>query len=82
MKISIYEESAKAEKEYRLRLFRIGDGIVVALVDENGEKIDSSSLVSITSDMELVRCCNINSFLGLPLISGSKLKMKGTGDES
>ena len=80
MKISIYKEPVKAEKEYRLRLFHIGARIVVALADENGEKIDSSSLMLITPDMELVRCCNVNSSLGLPLVSGSRLKMKGEDD--
>ena len=78
MRISIYEKRAEAEPEYRLRLFPVSYGVVVALADKNGEKIDCSSLVSITSDMELVRCCNINRFMGLPLVSGDKLKMRGT----
>ncbi len=77
MRVSIFEETVEAEKEYKLKLFRTGTRIVVALADENGQRIISSSLVSITDDMEIVRCCNISDSLGLPLISHSMLKMVG-----
>ncbi len=80
MKVSIFEESVEAEREYKLKLFSIGNNIVVALADENGKRINSSSLVAITPDMELVRCCNINGSLGFSLVSKSRLKMIGEVD--
>ena len=80
MKVSIYRETVKAEKEYKLKLFRIGTRIAVALADENGQRINSSSLVSITDDMEIVRCGNINASLGIPLVSHSRLKIVGVDD--
>ncbi|KKN17959.1 hypothetical protein LCGC14_0960670 [marine sediment metagenome] len=75
MKIKIYNE--KKEKEYALKLFLSNDRIVLALADEEGNKISSSSLISIKSDMTLVRCRNINSTLGLPLTDDNQLKLEG-----
>ena len=80
MKISIYEIPVEAEKEYKLKLFRIGDRIVVALADNKGQRIYSSSLVAFTDNMEVVRCCSVNNLLGIPLTDLSQLKMVGVDD--
>ena len=82
MKVSIYEEAPAEKKElkFKLKLFQFSDRVVLALADENGEKIHSSSLISIMKNMELSRCANIDSHLGLPLVSLSRLKMAREDD--
>ena len=82
MKVSIYEEvpAEKKEPEFKLKLFQFSDRVVLALANENGEKIFSSSLISIMGNMELRRCANIDGHLGLPLVSLSRLKIAGEDD--
>ena len=81
MKVSIYKEKpGKKELEFELKLFQFSDRVVLALADRNGEKIRSSSLISITENMELRRGANIDGHLGLPLVSLSRLKMVGEDD--
>ncbi len=72
MRVSIYGETPK-ENVFQLKLFRAVGRVIVALVDENGEKINSSSLVAITDDMKLVRCKRIDASIGLPLDTNQQL---------
>ena len=82
MKVNIYRKIPAKDKEleFKLKLFRFSDCVVVALADERGERIEGSSLVSITDDMEIVRCTNISDHLGIPLVSLSRLKIQGVED--
>ncbi len=82
MNIKIYEEKEKEkeqEQEIILRLFRLVNSgrIVLAVADEHGNKITSSSLVSFNEDMKMTRCVAINTTLGLPLHPNGKLRMEG-----
>lgn len=80
MRIEIYDENKIEEKTFRLKLFLLGDRIVVALADKEGNKIDNSGLVTFRPDMTLVRCCNIGEFHGLPLNDISQLRLTGEDD--
>lgn len=77
MKISIYDTESVPEPEYRLKLFPINKNIVVALADEQGNRIESTSLVSFDEDMRVSRCVNIAAIPGLPLGTCSQLKLRG-----
>ncbi len=67
MKVSIYQRVKKGPREYKLKLFKYKDRIVLALADEDGDRIESSGLISIKQDMTLIRCINIDESHGLPL---------------
>ena len=78
MRVSIYEDSPVKDKkiEFKLKLFRFPDRVVLALADETGKRIISSSLVAITDDMKISRCQGINTLLGIPLVENDSLEMK------
>ena len=82
MKVSIYEEAPAEKKElkFKLKLFRYEKRIVLALADENGDRIESSGLISITQDMTLIRCKNIDESLGLSLDGDGHLMLAEEDD--
>ena len=82
MEVSIYKDVPvkEEEREFKLKLFRFPDRVVLALADENGERINSSSLISVTDSMEIVRCASIRGDLGIPLVGRSRLKIVGEDD--
>ncbi len=65
MRVSIFKE--KVKKGYRLKLFVYKKRIVLALADEDGDRIENSGLISIKQDMTLIRCIHIDESLGLPI---------------
>lgn len=77
MKVSIYEEVPVEDKklEFKLKLFRYKKRIVLALADENGDRIGGSGLIAIKQNMKLVRCINIDGSLGLPLDKNGHLML-------
>ena len=80
MRVDIYEEK-KEKKQYRLKLFRYEELIILALADGSGDKIESSGLVAIRQDMKLIRCINIDPSLGLPLNEEGHLTIDKEEDE-
>ncbi len=76
MKIGIYDSEEIPEPEYLLKLFTINGKVVVALADEKGNRIESTSLVSFDDDMRIFRCVNIKALHELPLDSVSRLKLR------
>lgn len=74
MKVDIYEEN-EVKKEYRLKLFRYEERIVLALADEDGYRIEGSGLIAIKQDMTLIRCINIDESHDLPLDSDGYLML-------
>ncbi len=76
MKVSIYEDVPVEDKkrEFKLKLFKIGNYIHVALADEKGNRIFGSSLVSFSRNMEVNRCTSIDKSLNLPLNDNKQLE--------
>ncbi len=75
MKVSLYKRAKKEAREYKLKLFEYKDKIVLALANEDGDRIESSGLIAITQDMILVRCIHIDESLGLPLDENGHLSL-------
>ncbi len=78
MKIRLFEEPVPVpEKEIILRLLRIKDEMVVAVVSEDGVPVHCGQLVAFSSNMQLDRrnCIGgIDNTLGLPLDRSGRLR--------
>jgi len=78
MKVSIYKNVPVKDKEleFKLKLFKIGYRILVALADEKGNRIQGSSLVVFDENMRVGRCICIDESLNLPLNDNKQLESK------
>lgn len=76
MKLKIYQEKSEEieEEPVRLALRQEGEGILVHVVDENGNHIDASNLVKFYSNGIIHRCSSVNKKLGFQLDSFGKIK--------
>ncbi len=74
MKIRLFDEAVPVpKKEITLRLLRIKDEIVVAIVDEDGVPTHRGHLVAFSSSLQLHRRIAIDDTLGLPLDKRGRL---------
>lgn len=79
MKVSIYnEKQVKKEQEVFLKLSKQeGLDIFLIAVDSNGKSLKDGNLLRIHSNLEISRCCSINSKIGIPLDLDGQLKIEG-----
>ena len=75
MKVRLFDEKVPVpERKITLRLLRIKDEIVVAIVGKDGVPIHRGHLIAFSQNMQLDRRRCIEDTLGLPLEAGGRLK--------
>lgn len=77
MKIRVYNEEPveDKEREFILKLEKVGNAVNLILVNEKGAEISKGILLQITSEMKLHRYSYINDKLGLPLDENERLTL-------
>ena len=74
MKLAVYTDTPEVEKITRLKLKCSMYGIVLEVVDEEGESVPGGRLLDITTAGRVLFRDNVNPDLGFDLDSGGQVK--------